>query len=752
MTDYSLLKICLGFPLLIIYPGMLLMLIIRLKKEFNWYFFGLSIGFSIILLLMFGLLINLTLPIFDIIPLRPKPLFFSLSLLFVGLSLLSLRSKHKIHLKLFHYNWLHVGLLVVAFSFIVLLAVGALRLNNGFGSEITLYSLYALAAFFIVLLFLDTRVSGGIVSTVIYLVSLSLLLMTSLRGWGIVGHDIQREYNVFQLTKQAGYWSPENLRDAYDACMSISILPTILSELLTIPDVYVYKILFQILFAIVPVFAFLLFSRYFSRFVALLSTIVLISFPTFFTDMPMLNRQEIAFLLFMLMMLIMFDKTVKSAHRYCLLIIFGLGIILSHYSTTYIVILFLLTGWSGFWFLKLLFRFPYIKRITLSSQVIRKNFCLSKKPIVPMFILIILIGSSFVWSNTFTNTSDSSIKRVLLRTFEAIIHDSEASRSTDTFYSLFTTKKLTPEETLQDYKTKVVDSIRASADEGTFYTEPVFENFLPVLRSEEEVPVSSFGTTVERMGVDVTALNKTLKFGTAKVLQIMLLAGILLSIFYPKFFITKPKVEYLLLTVAGVMFLVAMVVIPVLSVEYGVLRAFQQILLIASPFVVMGGILCCQMFGNTFSKVIPASFIIVFFLASTGAFTQTLGGFKPLLHLNNSGPYYDYFYIHESETKALSWIMEEVHKTNKSFVQSEIQTDSYATRRIGEQANISAADEIYPSLLRKNSYVFLGYSNVINNNSTIGYNGVILNFVYPVALIDIYKNRVYDSNGVIVYR
>ena len=60
--------------------------------------------------------------------------------------------------------------------------------------------------------------------------SLALLFVASMRSWHVVGWDINAELQVFRLT-EAGYWSMSHLQDAYNACLSITLLPTIFSSL-----------------------------------------------------------------------------------------------------------------------------------------------------------------------------------------------------------------------------------------------------------------------------------------------------------------------------------------------------------------------------------------------------------------------------------------------------------------------------------------------------------------------------------------
>jgi len=747
-VDSSLLKIVFGFPLLVALPGFLFLQTIQPGKLFDWLYLCAAVGSSLTILMLFGLAINFVLPIMGLVPLVGDTLIFSFSSLIVLLSVVPIYRGELIRYRINSGGGSDYALIGLSLISLVLSVVGALRLNNQLGAEVTLFNLYLIGILFGLTLYFHKHIQEWVLCGIFYLQSLALLLMTSLRGWDIVGHDIQREFSVFQMTHSAGVWSIDYLLDAYNACMSITILPTILAELLTIPDVYIYKILYQVIFALVPVISFVVINRYFPKYVTIIATFLIISFPTFFTDMPMLNRQQIAFLMFMLLVSVLLDAKLSERVKNFLIVFFGIGIILSHYSTTYIVIIFLLTAWVGFWFLKVALSSPKIKIF----KRLLKTYSLPNRSAISVFALIAIILLSYGWSNQFTQTSDDSIKRVLVRTYDALLKDSESSRSTDTLYSFFTVNKITPEEALRNYKTDYVEEIRSNAEEGTYYTESNIVNFNPVLAPEAVVPVTVLGEYLESFGVDVTSLNRVLKFETAKILQLFLLLGMLVSLFSVRYYVKKPPVEYLFLSIAGVLFLAAMVLIPVLSVEYGVLRAFQQSLFITAPFAVMGMLSVAMLFGEKFAKIFATCFVLLFFFASTGAATQTFGGYKPLLHLNNSGPYYDYYFLHDSEAKALQWLNDESEKSDDANFQTQIQTDRYVSKKINERTEARSRNEIFPSLTRKNSFVFLGYANVENGNATIYHNGTVLNFEYPIELIDEYKNKVYDSEGVIIYR
>src|SRR5215471_15031326 len=101
-----------------------------------------------------------------------------------------------------------------------------------------------------------------------------------------------QEYQVFQLTLQHLTWNMNYYQDAYNACLSITILPTMLQQLTGITSPYIFKFVFQLLFALIAPTIYITLSRYIPRKMALLSTFVFIAFPAFLTDITMLNRQE----------------------------------------------------------------------------------------------------------------------------------------------------------------------------------------------------------------------------------------------------------------------------------------------------------------------------------------------------------------------------------------------------------------------------------------------------------------------------
>ena len=189
---------------------------------------------------------------------------------------------------------------------------------------------------FIVVFARQDALSPGTITAAIFFISLAMLSMTSLRGWYITGHDIQGEYKVFELTKSNGDWNISNFQDAYNACLSLTILPTTLWQLMRVDDPYIYKFWFQLLFALCPVFVYRISLRYTSPGLAIIAVIYFISFPTFFTDMPFLNRQEMAYLFVAAIVTMATAPKVPPKSVRIPISVFSVGVVLSHYSTSYV--------------------------------------------------------------------------------------------------------------------------------------------------------------------------------------------------------------------------------------------------------------------------------------------------------------------------------------------------------------------------------------------------------------------------------
>ncbi|HXH27026.1 MAG TPA: glycosyltransferase, partial [Candidatus Acidoferrum sp.] len=746
-----------GFSFLSIVPGMLSLLLFGLKHLAPFGKLAMAVGLSVLELMVVALLGNTLLPLFGIRqPLSARYLIIELSLLVAGLLVANFVNKTRWELPVRAVRQLFRTRLdrLIAFgpiAFVLLAVCGASSLNNG-GSNLWIIALLVgIAAYSVFVSLQAKKLSPSVIPTALFFTSLSLLLMTSLRGWYITGHDIQREFVVFQLAKNSGIWQIASYRDAYNACLSITILPTIFSNLLRVADPYVFKVFFQIIFALCPSIVYLMVRRWLQPALAFAATLYFIAFPTFFTDMPMLSRQEIAFLFVALMFYVIFQAKVALGRRRALFLLLSAGLIISHYSTTYSIVAILLAT---------VFVWPPLCRLAnwLARKGRLKHSALNalahgatELKAISLTMTVLIVLGSFLWTVVLTDTGNNTVG-VIRATVAAIGagFKSEGLRSKDTNYNLLSWQSDDPQLLMNGYLTNVVKPAHQQ-DLGSYYPSSSYPN-PAVLPDSGAMPLTSIGNWVSHLGLDVPNFNDIVRQGSAKLLQVLILIGFIYTLFRRRY-AHNLSTDFVALSVGSLIFVASQVVLPVLSVEYGLLRAFQQALMLLGLFTVVGSaVLFSPLAKKLPVALLPTLLAVAFFLSSTGVITQLLGGYGAQLHLNNSGQYYDLYYLHTSEVDGTRWLANQQPRVSTDQVQATVQMSNYIFGQLAPHVQVSPLNDIYPSLIRKDSYVFLGYTNVVLGQSTISYNGTLVNYQYSSAFLDNVKDLIYSNGQVKIYR
>ena len=227
---------------------------------------------------------------------------------------------------------------VVPMLFPVLSILGAFLLNNHGTNILTMIMLGGIAVYVFAIVIFRKKLNPNIYPWAILMISLALLFSGWLRSWLVSGADINLEYGMFQLTKNFSFWSISNFRNAYNAMLSVTILPTIFSLFLKINDQYIFKLIIPLIFSFVPIIVYLIPKRYFDKIICFLASFFFISQPAFINWLSTPIRQEIAFLFFALMSLILFNNEINLITRKSFFLIFGFSMIVSHYSTSYIAL------------------------------------------------------------------------------------------------------------------------------------------------------------------------------------------------------------------------------------------------------------------------------------------------------------------------------------------------------------------------------------------------------------------------------
>jgi len=662
-------------------PGYLLLNLLKHEIKSRWEISSFSLGLSLLLLMIGGLALNSTYLIGLKQPLTTINIFIMLDLMTV--ILLAFNKKKKIKLPKIHFSLpKEKTVFALILTFLPFLAAGgAISLNNG-GPNVLTMALFALIPIIFVLLIWRKNLES-LYPYAIFMIGLSVLFSTSLRGWFITGHDIHHEFSVFQSTIQNNLWAVRTPSgDPYNASLSITILPTIIAKITTVPAMYVYKLVFQIIFSfgLIPIYLFI--KKFSNERKALIGAILFISFPPFLNDMPFLNRQEIAYIFFGLLMLTTFTKMAQKP-KIILTIVFLISIMLSHYSTNYATLGILLLSWM------------FYKLLTL-KLVVKQPFDL---PILNLRVIILALFLTFLWNSQITKTT-AGFEHTLANTFNGIIHN-KLEQSNGVTYALFSAKPKDPNKILAEYAGNKASQVR----------------YFP----EQNLPITKLGKIVTQV-VDVGTLNKFVRAFSAKALQILLLIGLIILFIKLRRKTTQQATYSYALALSLLSSLVLITVLPQLSVDYSVTRLFQQALIIIALPIIVASEFLLGFFGR-FKVYIVAGFFAFLFLHLSGFIPQLLGGYPPQLALNNSGTYYDVYYVHKGELAATNWL-------NQQNNQKLLVADPYARLRFLEYPFLK--QHVVDPVLSKDvsAYLYHDYTNVNKGLYASFLSGNVLEYSY----------------------
>lgn len=177
--------------------------------------------------------------------------------------------------------------------------------------------------------------------------SLAVLFHTTLVTEHIWGWDIHYEYYTARIIRDVG-WNVE-LRTIYNSLPTATLLAAIYSSVSGVPLVWVYKVFYPILITALPLGMFALIRRVdigsTDARLAALAPFVFVFYYGFFKDMP--DKQMLAELYVVLLLLVLFDADVDDRRERLLLLIFSVGLVFSHYAISLFFLLFVTFAYTA---------------------------------------------------------------------------------------------------------------------------------------------------------------------------------------------------------------------------------------------------------------------------------------------------------------------------------------------------------------------------------------------------------------------
>ena len=331
-----------GFIYLTFIPGILILRVLKLHKLRNIETLLYTVGLSIATLMFTGFFMNSVYPLFGISrPISTTPLIITISVVVLVLCILSyLKDKD-----FSNPSYIDVGVVlttpVLFLCLLPFLAIFGTYLVNFYQNNILLMSLIVIIALIVLLIAFDKFIPSNLYPLAIFIIAISLLFHHSLISMYLTGWDIHSEYYFHKLVVINGFWD-SSIRGNVNAMLSVVMVPAIYSLLLNMDVTWVYKIIYPLLFSLLPLGLYHVFrEQQINEKTAFFSAFYMMSIFAFYTEMLSLTRQEIAEIMLLILIMIIISKKELSKRR-ILLIFIGIGLITSHYGLSYLFMLFLL--------------------------------------------------------------------------------------------------------------------------------------------------------------------------------------------------------------------------------------------------------------------------------------------------------------------------------------------------------------------------------------------------------------------------
>jgi uncharacterized membrane protein len=336
--DVPIVRQLVGIVYVLFLPGVLLLRILRLHKlgsvETLLYTVGLSLAFNMavgLLLTAAGALNLISRPI------SLLPLLISISAAIFALSWLAYRRDKNFDdpkLVLPTDPSLQWSLFLALLPFV---CVFGTYLMNDYGSNALLLALYVSVGLSMLYIAFSTKFPKELYPLAIFVIALVMLFSTSLISQYISGWDIQFEYYEAALVVHNGAWD-WTAPGLFNSMLSVVMIPPTVSILAKLDLAVVFKAVYALLFALMPVGLYAVFKRLTDEKIAFLSAFFVICSFTFFIDLPQLARQEIGELFLALILLLFVSYEIKGTVKTVLLLIFSFSLIVSCFALAIVYI------------------------------------------------------------------------------------------------------------------------------------------------------------------------------------------------------------------------------------------------------------------------------------------------------------------------------------------------------------------------------------------------------------------------------
>jgi|GEM_PF-4155236 uncharacterized membrane protein len=679
-------------------------------------------GFGLLTLIILGLTLNTIGLNIHHATLTTDVVMVALDILFIILSLSVIARKRILHLIPASEATTTVSKFVtfVPFLFPLVSVLGANRLNNGASASLSI-GLYIFMIVFAGIIIASKKLHNEyVLSSSLWGISFAILLSVSMRSNHLIGYDINQEFQVFSATLKNGLWHPHLFQNTYNACLSITILPTVLKDLMPISPDYIFKFVMQGIFSFAPIGVYVL-AKYFMEnwekkaTYAFISALFFVVQYQFLNEFPALIREQVATIFFALIFISATNASLKKSTKSALILLFGVGMIVSHYSTAYICL--------GLLILVLLIK-PIIQRLVHLKSLRNSGWHIS-----PLLVLILFLFS-FLWYAELLSSTGGVIQKVesSVTNFGQIFSSDSRSPFVNTTFGLGGYSE-TPQTLKQASLSRQSSYSYTDSTKSDYQVSPAL------------TPAPQINNGYQNL------LLKTLNKYIPALIKLVVILG-LASIIFASFKGARYAEEGALVIAAGIIF-VLMVILPSLSQDYNIERLYQQLLIFISSSFVIGSLLIIKYSKLKYAEASVFLLLSAYFLCTSGVVSQIAFGISNI-NFDNFDLNYVHFYSLDGDIDSLKWLQSAYHQHP-----SIIDIDEYSKLKTYSNT-VLPADNLVPGLLPtqigKSAYVYASSTNLRYNIVFDSYNNQVLSYTFPGNFLNSNKNTIYSDGDSMIYR
>ncbi|MBW9223591.1 DUF2206 domain-containing protein [Methanothermococcus sp. SCGC AD-155-E23] len=346
--DTFIIRPLIGFIYLTFIPGYLLLRILKLHNLDTIESLLYAVGLSLFLDMIVGFLINMLYPILGITgrPITEIPIVLTMILVVGILSIVAyIRDKD-------YENPDYISLKdiinpqVLFLSLIPFMAIFGTYLVNYHDNNILLIVMIIVIALVSLIVGFTNWINEKYFPYALWVIAISLILHQQLISQTIIINDCVGEFYYAKNVISLGYWPwyeyAEDISNlfpsTYNSVLSVTVLPAVFHYITHISLNWIYKLILPLFYSLLPLSLYISFKYITNnKKLLFLSTFLFIS-TTGFLKIPTITKQLLAQLYVLLLIITFLNPKIKSHTRMLLLSIFSFSLVVSHYTTTYLVI------------------------------------------------------------------------------------------------------------------------------------------------------------------------------------------------------------------------------------------------------------------------------------------------------------------------------------------------------------------------------------------------------------------------------